>query len=305
MTPAVTVSERLEPTGAGRVATIASGVHRVDRASEPLLQLQRAASAFRCAVLVLLIGTASACGLPTTAILSPPLESPLVLSSTSLAFRHNPLNNFDDFLGYELYYKVYPARVTSGSGDATTPDALEADRAAISAEPFAPNLSRIEARRFVRLGAASDRTSETAVALPSADTVEPHLGVSAVQRDNAFDIRLDFPPDSGTTTEIIAEWPAGSTSRRIGFRRRNDDTAAVSQPQTLESFWSAAGYSVDDFDVGEMYAGSEDVTVTALRRDLTARIAIVAVAYGTDALTFTPIFSEPVWIGYVEINLTQ
>jgi hypothetical protein len=90
-----------------------------------------------------------ACGLPSISTLEPPVN-PRVSSIDSpglqiLTFDHNPNNDFDDFKGYDLYYKLYPPAGSAASSS------ISADESYIETSPLDTGPWRLQARGFVLL----------------------------------------------------------------------------------------------------------------------------------------------------------
>ncbi|MBP7496013.1 MAG: hypothetical protein KA771_10990 [Spirochaetales bacterium] len=98
-------------------------------------------------------------------------------------FRHNTENDIDEFLGYEIYYKLYAA----GS------DTILQDRTALEDLTYIGTESSITSRGFVRL-----RFKEVD------DTNKPLLLISPGQRSTSWVFKLDFSP---LTTQTPKEPP--------------------------------------------------------------------------------------------------
>jgi len=125
------------------------------------------------------------CGLETYVYIHP-ISTDDVQSDQTIGyyqFRHNTENDIDEFLGYEIYYKLYAA----GS------DTILQDRTALEDLTYIGTESSITSRGFVRL-----RFKEVD------DTNKPLLLISPGQRSTSWVFKLDFSP---LTTQTPKEPP--------------------------------------------------------------------------------------------------
>jgi hypothetical protein len=215
----------------------------------------------------------SGCGIESITFVEGPLEdeiTPAIPPSVAvISFRHNDstANQSDDFLGYELYYKLYD--------DALTDPWID-DNNSILAEPVPTGVGRLNNRGYRRV-----IRNEAPEAIPTILVTNKGLG---------YTIELDFF-DSGFEPNATASWNDGS-STTINLRRNSDPTAGV-----YKSFFDIVvdSFVEDDEDVDEEIedaAGSVDYI----------GVALYALGYGIEGGTFRQLYSEAVFLGYLELQ---
>lgn len=145
---------------------------------------KRALCIFMAAFFVL-SGILLGCGLETYVYIHP-ISTDDVKSDQTIGyyqFRHNTENDIDEFLGYEIFYKLYAA----GS------DTILQERTALEDLTYIGTESSITSKGFVRL-----RFKEVD------DTNKPLLFISPGQRSTSWVFKLDFSP---LTTQTPKEPP--------------------------------------------------------------------------------------------------
>ncbi len=210
----------------------------------------------------------SGCGIESITFVEGPLEDEITVVDTAggrLVFTHNnsTVNQSDDFLGYELYYKLYDDALT---------DPWSTDNISILAEPVPTGVGRLNNRGYRRV-----IRNEAPEAIPTILVTNKGLG---------YTIDLDFF-DSGSETNATASWNDGS-STTINLRRNSDPTAGV-----YKSFFGT--FVEDDEDV------DEDIEDAAGSVDYIG-VALYALGYGIEGGTFRQLYSEAVFLGYLELQ---
>lgn len=248
-------------------------------------------------VSLVVIAVGTGCGLPEVQSLEPPVN-PQISGIDSpglqiLTFQHNNGNDFDDFKGYDLYYKLYPPATSSA------PSSLSSDESYIESTPKDAGPDRLLARGFLRLVPVTSRNSNS-TAVQSLISTDPYPSIPMSPIGSPITISLDLrePParPTGTIdtdpsdTEIVASSNDGSVPI-IGYRRRNSTNTGVSQPDSeFLGFWDGSSYATTDNDISRMFStGSFDLG------EYNDRITIViyAITYGIDGTDFRPYYSEP------------
>lgn len=262
------------------------------------------ARAILAATLALLAGTVLvSCGLPSIRFVGAP-ENPrregATPSQTRFLFEHNTANDFGDFQGYELYYKLY--RVDAAS--------IESDANAIETTPRQPGPSRLVNRGYARLMATTLRTANLSVSGTITFDAAPHLPIDPTTTPITFTVDLREPqireatPDTTVdSAEITVQASNGAMTTR-GLRRRNVDRSSSDPTGEFEPFWHRSRYDAADYDVARMlpepdggYPGDPDITPVVTE----VVVVLYVLAYGTDGNTFAPFWSEPVRLGEATI----
>lgn len=232
----------------------------------------------------------AACGIPRVGFVAPPLEEVDVQdpnSSPRIVFRHNAgLNNTEDFLGYELYYKLYD--------NGAAPEAYEEDRDRILQEPPVLGDGRLREEDYRPVIPAD---------LQSVDGhLPPLIPVPDAAKELSFEVTLSFiPPPPGPTDptdEARAEWlgpDTGLPARRVALARSVPDQGEAGGPPK-------------GFLLGE-YVGDTDSDLNHVQRDLSEVIgngdlymALYALGYGIDGLEFQRLDSRPLFLGYFRLQ---
>ena len=237
--------------------------------------------------LVVLLFTA--CGLPTIPFLAAPQNprnSGANEETRRLLFDHNQNNDVDDFRGYELYYKLYEVSATA---------ALQADENFISTTPVEPGPSRLQQRGFVRAAVVTVRDASNdppTVSGTTGDDQPPTVPTDPTGALITYTIDLSQRPADGTSidnADVIVAWTE-SGGRAIGIRRRSAQSATTPDfRDSFDSFWNAASYDSDDYDVQQM--GLEDLVDSGpVDRLVTIWYAL---SYGIDGTSFSGYYSEP------------
>lgn len=263
-----------------------------NRAGEPLAYWGLPGILF---VVVLL----SSCGLPTTAFLAPPVlpATGFVGSEQNriLFFQHNPANDFSDFEGYDIWYKLYP---TNDSGR----QQQETDESAIEATPLAPGSGRLQNRGFRRIVALR---RDAAGELTRFDDASPSVPLTPTSSRVQFELDLrppfsrpDDPPSATaeitvtrTDTEAVLSW----------MRRRNTRADAVTEPEGDDgffSFWNSDGYRSGQTDVyNALLLNFVDPTPD----NLTIILYVITVGLDRSRASFSRFYSEPLRLFEAEI----
>lgn len=248
-------------------------------------------------IVAVVVGTLSGCGLPSI----PSLEAPLNPRTTGidspgqqiLTFDHNPNNDFDDFKGYDVYYKLYPPPSSAAVSSLTS------DESYIEDSPKDAGPGRLQARGFLRLVPVTNRTSAgNAIASLITTDNPPSLPLDPTDSTITFtlDVREPASRPSGSVdetaqeTEIVVTWNDSGTTVR-GFRRRSTTNTGVSRPDNeYDSFWYGSAYATSDNDIARMFSsGSFDLT--EFNDSMT--LVLYAITYGVDGSDFRPYYSEP------------
>lgn len=261
------------------------------------------------AVVVLAAFTATGCGLPSIPTLEPPLNPRIGgIDSPGLqfvTFDHNPNNDFDDFKGYDLYYKLYPPPSASAASSITS------DEAFIESVPKDTGPGRLQARGFLRLIPVTNRSGDaTSVASLITADVAPSLPIDPTDSSITFSLDLretENRPDGSvdatvSETDLVAQWGTGGGVTARGFRRRNTTVIGVSRPDNVyESFWDAGSYDTTDYDISRMLGSTLDFT------DFNDSLVIViyAITYGIDGTDFQPYYSEPLRLNEATIVVSN
>lgn len=237
------------------------------------------------------------CGLPSIPSLEAPVN-PRVTGIDSpgqqiLTFDHNPNNDFDDFKGYDVYYKLYPPPSSAAASS------LSSDESYIEDSPKDTGPSRLQARGFLRLVPVTNRdsTGNTVTSLITTDS-PPSIPLSPTGSTITFFVDIREPASrpsasvdtTAEETEIVISWSDSGPTYR-GFRRRSTTNTGVSQPDDeFDGFWDGGSYATSDNDIARMFsAGSFDLS--EFNDSIT--IVLYAITYGVDGTDFRPYYSEP------------
>ena len=225
---------------------------------------RRGGGALRYAPLLALVTTT--CGLPNVVFFVSPIEVTSVgtITSRTVRFQHaGNGNDSDDFLGYELYYKLY----TEGDRQA------EIDRRRVNTDlpPTESGLTGLGFRRFVVLDNTTTLANE-----------RPHIGTREFDRSAAVVFSVDLrDPSVSNVNDITVSWTNAAGTPVTKLMRRNHTNSAVRNPGDVLSFWTTADYenSHSDYRFGPT------------PRRLTILVAVLG--YGIAPDTLNQVFSRP------------
>jgi len=244
--------------------------------------------------LLVAIAFLGGCGLPSIPVLEAPVNPGISTIDSPglqiLTFDHNRDNDFDDFKGYDLYYKLYPP-----AGSAVD-SSLRSDESYIETVPKDTGPWRLQARGFMRLVPVTNRAGDPdAILSVIQGDVIPSLPLDPTDNGITFALDLREPQNrpsgsvdrSASDADLVVSWSAGGVAAR-GFRRRST-TGSSSQPTDyFDGFWYGPGYATTDYDISRMFGSSFDLD--AFNDQIT--VVIYAVTYGRDT-NFQPYYSEP------------
>jgi hypothetical protein len=219
------------------------------------------------AALMLAALLAARCGLPSPYYLSPPAAPSSPASPTTPLFSviSTTNNSETEFRGFELYYKCYLSEAD-----------IEANFGSSSFE------SNLRSAGFLPVCSEEDTS-------PSGHIV-PLVPVDAADRGKPFTITIDFNPISSGSYPATYRYtrPDVGTIVSKGVRRYVPDTSVACKTFDFAEFLTTdADYS----RIGSSVPASGPFY-----------IAIYALSYGLQDIS-TPIWSWPVYLGYVEIRL--
>jgi len=220
------------------------------------------------AVLALAL-TAAGCGLESPFYLNPP-GTPAQPASTGTPIfylLHTSQNNEVEFRGYELYYKLY---------------SLDSDgQALMSAES--------------NLGSATFDVLISKSYHPLCTTLHDTSTTSSVIH-NAPLIRI-LPADIGSTLQFLIDLsPAYQSTLSVPY-------AGGIIP--LNRFVPDGNGSLKSFDPAQIASTDSDISAiwnAATISQHSVDVVLYALSYGVKDLT-TPIYSNPVYLGYAQINI--
>ena len=214
----------------------------------------------------LLTLTVASCGLPNVVFLVPPIEVTSVgtITSRTVRFRHDAgNNNLADFLGYELYYKVY----TEGNTQAN----LDRRRINNDLPPTEAGLTGLGFRRFVVL---DDKTTLA--------NDRPHISTRDFDRGASVVFSVDLrDPLVSNVGDITVSWTNAGGTPVTKLMRRNHTNSTILNPNDALSFWTTAHYSNSHSDYS---FGSTPSRLT---------IIVVVLSYGIAPDTLNQVFSKP------------
>ncbi|MGM0673105.1 MAG: hypothetical protein ACQETQ_00265 [Spirochaetota bacterium] len=226
------------------------------------------------AVLVLFLG----CGIESTPFIAAPKddETDTTLDPASITFLHNENDNDTlEFSGYELYYKIYEDE----SPGCDSGDECFEDRRYILDSPVRTGPSRLRGRSYRRM---IDEASPGQ---------RPNIPVSDSEKGNEFEVELDMYASTGSEQRtIIARWPDGPRNLERDVPRDGD-------PSKNKAFLETDAYTDDDEDLG---AVSTSVQEVINNENLYA--AVYALGFGVEPGSLQDLYSEPVFLGYVQLR---
>lgn len=214
---------------------------------------------------------AAGCGLPSSYYLTPP-ATPGDVVGTQSAIPGTPYfyvisttaNSESEFRGFELYYKCYL--------DAAD---IEDDFGSLSLQ------STLQSAGFKPVCSEDD-------ASPTAHSV-PLIAIASADRAKDFVVKVDFDSLGGGTFKALYSYTRPDTAVVVtkGVRRHVLDTDT--------------GISCKTFDFAEFLSTDADFSNVA-SGGAPFYIAMYALSYGLQDIS-TPIWSYPVYLGYVGIHL--
>ncbi len=230
----------------------------------------------------------TACGLPSVPFLWPPENPGLegVANQAILTFQHNPNNDIDDFLGYDIWYKFY---LTTSAGE----DLVRSDESAIDATPRSPGTGRLAQRGFRRAVALYRNPDGSLV---SYDDRRVHIDLGPI--GNRFTLELDLrqpfqrDPDPAPEDAEIVVTRVDTETVISGLRRRHT-TTSITDPGSADdgypTFWNQNRIETGQHDI----YNSDLVPTESDTNEL--KIVLYALAVGIDRTdgTFRPFYSEP------------
>lgn len=233
----------------------------------------------------------SSCGLPQLVFLAPPIVDQGIPGNLRGFFTHNTQNTVDEFLGYDIWYKIYPDTDAGRTQAAQDAEALNRDTIGVGISP-------LQTRGFFRVITYSRATGasnfdRTAITVPIENPANPQeFEVDLVESNEPG------ATDTFATADIILNTVGTTDSNRgRGLRRRNLD-ASASDPADYASFWDLRRYQ----EATSVPAQSADITPSNRRQSIQDHandpdprflILLYVITVGTDSQTLTPIYSEP------------
>jgi len=177
-----------------------------------------------------------------------------------------------DFLGFELYYKVYQF------GDDS---AINADVAAIGSQ------DDLAGRQIRRLNAAEDRVGNLA---------KPLVEIALADRTKEVLITVDFSGDLSPSTPYPRITDSG-TPLLVERVDEQDTRRAVNYTDLgfQDRFKSFAEFEQTDGDITP--AIWDDIT-----SNQTLKLVLYVVSYGRDVINNRELFSRPVWLGAINVT---
>jgi hypothetical protein len=206
------------------------------------------------------------CGLPSSYYLTPPATPPTLASPIGYPVFQvisTTDNSESEFRGFELYYKCYRITETLESGFGE--NSLESD---LRAKGFLPVCSELDST-------------------PTGRRV-PLILVDPLDRGLDFTVTVDFNlPGSATYARYQYTGPVTLSSVSVEVRRYISDGAGACKT------FDATEFLATDLDISRIFAGA--------LTDGSFYLAMYALSYGLQDIS-TPIWSWPVYLGYVEIR---
>ncbi len=233
-------------------------------------------------VLAASVSAILACGIPSVGFVAGPPQDSVGRSDLEtlprITFSHDAdLNDTDDFKGYDLYYRLYD--------DAAEEPTYEEHREAILADPPEPGTSRLRANGYRRVVSAEEATVD--------GQVPPLIAVPPEQKDDAFDVTLSFGLIPTEPEEATAVWLADTETPGSAPLARSVEQEGTQAP---EGFLLGT-YQDADQDVSHISRPIETVIDESY-----LFVALYALGYGIDGLTFQRIYSEPVFLEYFRLT---
>ncbi|MFP4382578.1 MAG: hypothetical protein ACLFSE_00925 [Spirochaetia bacterium] len=209
------------------------------------------------------------CGLARYPTILPPeqIQAPGDILN-EFEFLHDPENDPDIFLGYELYYKFY-TDLSNIENETYNEDTAYIENNAV----FGSNVPNIlQARSYFRITSPEVQAE-----------AKPLIRFSLAQETEQTKVTVSFEPNPDyNPEEAYAFW--GETDV-ITIQRSVSGTAGNFEPFLNEY------YDADDADIPEDY--------DPVNPDLS--IALYAVSYGIDTTEFRSFYSEPLLLGKLEL----
>jgi hypothetical protein len=244
------------------------------------------------AVLLLL----SSCGLEEIPVLQPPTQvypqaDPLTPVFTIRSTTVNGSISEPEFRGYELYYKFYPDQnVETNLSSATEYDLR-------TKYYFKPICSQTDAVNGIP---PYDPNSNFHIN-------KPLIFVQPFDRGTSFDITIDFNIYAQYVQPVVKYNGVAVPlfiRRNVGVSDANIEDPIGTYTNQPKFFWqpdaSYQTYASSNYDVQSIY-GTVMNPATGTEE---AYLAMYALSYGQKDLT-TDLYSQPVYLGFVEINLNQ
>jgi hypothetical protein len=160
--------------------------------------------------------------------LGPPVDIKTVDAAFLFSFNNNSENGFDDFYGYEVYYKFYLENDTQ----------IDSDIADIDASASAGTY-QLQNRNFRRIVSSSTPNQK------------PLIPVESVNKGLSFDINIDFKGPFAPTSEPTAEW----NSKTVVLKRSVIEGGI---PGSYKTFLET-GIDAADEDIPDSYTGTESL----------------------------------------------
>jgi hypothetical protein len=201
----------------------------------------------------------------------------VIIAPARITFLHNENDNdTDEFEGYDLYYKLYEDSLSGCQPG----DACADDRAYILQDPVPTGPSRLLGRDYRRMVPGNT---------PGAT---PNLEISNGNKGDEFEVLLDMAEGAETgQTAIVADWPDGPIELNRGVPRVGFNE--------YKSFLLRDHYENNDDDVDHMDNGDD---IQQVITDGNLYTAVYALGYGIDPGSLQALYSEPVFLGYVQIE---
>jgi hypothetical protein len=252
------------------------------------------------AALAALLLSFAGCGLPDSFYLSPPsigVSTGALASALSGNFviQHTDRSSEPDFRGYELYYKLYtgpPPVADQNLGTAATTSTSTVD-ALMTQSGFltlcrGPSVSPPPAT-----ASAQAVAPDTSVATRTL----PLILIDPSDRGSNFTITINVNPvnqssGSDSATNFTYTAPTGVYLQEVD-RHVNGVIPGVGVPRCMPFTFGQGYYQPSDLDISAIWSAIQG----------TLYIAVYAVSYGLQDLS-TPIYSYPVYMGYLSISGT-
>jgi hypothetical protein len=230
-------------------------------------------------VLVLLASALiSGCGVESAPFIAGPRNGDVdyIEDPAQITFLHNDNeNDTDEFEGYELYYKIYE---DSDSGCQSGEDCRN-DRDYVLNELVQTGPARLLGRAFRRM-VQGNSPGEV-----------PNIPVSAGQKNKEFEVLIDlFAEDGGPQRTAEATWPDGPAEL-------NRNVTRAGNPSQYKNFLDRGEYADDDDDLTAVSGSIQTVISNG-----NLYMSVYALGYGIDPASLQPLYSEPVFLGYVRLD---
>ncbi|NBB91184.1 MAG: hypothetical protein GVY23_08255 [Spirochaetes bacterium] len=219
-----------------------------------------------------------ACGIESTPFIAGPKPDEIDLvpetGTDRIKFLHNENDNdTDEFRGYDLYYKLYEDE----DGLCEAGDACRGDRDSILSNPVQTGPSRLLTRAYRRL-------------VPENSPGQiPNVPVSNSIKANEFTVDIDLT-GGGASNAFTATWPDAT----VTLNRR------VAQGGTYKRFLDGGSYEDEDDDVDHSAITAD---ISDVINDDKLYLAVYALGYGVDPGSLQALYSEPVYLGFVPVDI--